>query len=78
MMEKAIVLINVDPRLERLVLREIRSIRGVKQANYIYGPYDIAAKIEVETMDELQDTILNRIRDLYGVSTTMTCYIYDS
>ncbi|TSA40125.1 Lrp/AsnC family transcriptional regulator, partial [archaeon] len=74
-MERAIILIKVDPRIEKQVLDEIRTLRGVKEAHYLYGPYDIGAKIEVKTLEDLEDLVLNRIRDIYGVVTTMTCYI---
>ena len=74
-MERAITLIKVDPRIEKQVLEEIRSIRGVKEVHYLYGPYDISALIEVKSLEEMEDLILNRIREIYGVSTSMTCYI---
>jgi DNA-binding Lrp family transcriptional regulator len=76
-MERAIILIKVDPRIEKLVLDEIRHLRGVKEAHYLYGPYDISAKVEVKTLEDMEDLVLNKIRDIYGVSTTMTCYIAD-
>ena len=74
-MERAITLLKVDPRIEKQVLEEIRSIRGVKEAHYIYGPYDISVLIEAKTLEEMEDLLLNRIREIYGVSTSMTCYI---
>jgi DNA-binding Lrp family transcriptional regulator len=76
-MERAIILIKVDPSIEKQVLEEIRRIRGVKEAHYLYGPYDIGAKIEVKTLDDMEDLVLDKIRNIYGVSTTMTCYIAD-
>ena len=74
-MERAIILIKVDPRIEKQVLEEIRTLRGVKEAHYLYGPYDIGAKIEVKSLEDMEDLVLSKIRDIYGVSTTMTCYI---
>jgi len=74
---KALVLLRVDSRIEKMVIDEIKSIKNVTEAHYIYGPYDMYAFVSVDSEDELQDIVLNRLRNLYGVVSTLTCYIAD-
>ena len=74
---KALVLLRVDSRIEKMVINEIKSMENVIEAHYIYGPYDMYALVSVDSEDELQDIVLNRLRNLYGVISTLTCYIAD-
>jgi len=74
---KALVLLRVDSRIEKKVINEIKSIENVTEAHYIYGPYDMYAFVSVDSEDELQDVVLNRLRNLYGVISTLTCYVAD-
>jgi len=74
---KALVLLRVDSRIEKMVIDEIKSIENVIEAHYIYGPYDMYAFVSVDSEDELQDIVLNRLRNLYGVISTLTCYVAD-
>lgn len=72
---KALVLLRVDSRIEKKVINEIKSIENVIEAHYIYGPYDMYALVSVDSEDELQDIVLNKLRNLYGVVSTLTCYL---
>jgi DNA-binding Lrp family transcriptional regulator len=73
--QKAMVFICVDPRIESMVIDEIRTYEGVKEAHYIYGPYDMYVEIEAPSDDFIQDLVLNKIRNLYGILETTTCYL---
>jgi len=72
---RALVFLRVDSRIEKMLKEEILSIEGVEEAHYIYGPYDMYVKIEFDNIELLQDIVLDRIRNLYGVVSTMTCYV---
>jgi DNA-binding Lrp family transcriptional regulator len=76
-MESALVFIRVDSKIERMVINEIRNINGVSEAHYLFGPYDMYVKIDVETIEELQDILLNKIHNFYGIQSTTTCYIVE-
>ena len=71
----AYVLINVDLGSEREVLEAVRKIESVKEAHVVQGVYDIVAKIEVETMDKLKETVTFKIRRLNKVKSTLTMII---
>ena len=74
-MEQALVLMTVEPASEKEVLDEIRAFPGVREANFIYGPYDIYLKIEADTMEKLRRLVLEEIRNIKGVRSTTTCFI---
>jgi len=58
----AFMLVSVDQESE--VLAKLRQIEGT-QAYLIYGPHNIIARFEAETMDRLND-IVKRARILVG------------
>jgi len=58
----AFMLVSVDQESE--VLRKLLEIEGT-QAYMIYGPYNIIARFEAETMDTLSD-IVKQARILIG------------
>ena len=72
---KALVLLRIDPKIEKNLLDELKTYEGVQEAHMIYGPYDVYSLIEVPSYDELNDLVLNKIRRLYGVKSTTTCYL---
>ncbi len=65
----------MDSKIENMLKNEILSLEGVKEAHYIYGPYDMYVDVEVDDIDQLQNIVLNKIRNLYGVISTTTCYV---
>lgn len=76
-MPKALVLIIVDPKIEQKVIDEIRGYPGVRDAHYIYGPFDMYVKLEAGTEEEINNLVLNKIRRLYGIVSTTTCLIIE-
>ncbi len=72
---EAIVLLRTDPKIESNLLSELKEYKGVTEARMIYGPYDIYSMVHVESYEELNDLVLNKIRRLYGVKSTTTCYL---
>lgn len=72
---RALVFLRVHPKIEKMLKEEILSIEGVKDAHYIYGPYDMYVEVEVDDIDLLQNIVLDKIRNLYGIVSTTTCYV---
>jgi len=68
----AFVLLNAELGAETEVLDCLRMIDEVKETHLIYGVYDIIARIEAETMDELRKVIGWKIRRLTKVRSTIT------
>ncbi|MBS7651727.1 MAG: Lrp/AsnC ligand binding domain-containing protein [Candidatus Bathyarchaeia archaeon] len=74
-MATAFVLINAEIGAESDVLRELKEIPEVKEAHMVYGVYDIIARVETETMQELKDVISWKIRRLDKVRSTLTMIV---
>ena len=71
-MATAFVLINAELGKEKGLLKELRSIASVKEAHFVYGVYDIIAKVEADSMEKLKEIITVKIRRLTEVRSTLT------
>jgi len=76
-MPSAYILINTEIGSEDNVLEEIRNIPNTKEAYITYGVYDIVAKIEASSIDELEDTIASKIRHLKKIESTLTFLVME-
>jgi DNA-binding Lrp family transcriptional regulator len=76
-MDKALVLLTLEPTSERTVLDKLLKLKGVKEAHFLYGPYDAYVIIEGRDSSDLQALVIDRIRRIEGISSTMTCFIAD-
>ena len=71
-MAKAYVLINCDLGFEDKIISNIRKLDHIKDAVGTFGAYDIVAKIEAETSEQLRETITWKIRKMDKVRSTLT------
>jgi DNA-binding Lrp family transcriptional regulator len=68
----AFVLINTDLGSENEVLKGLKEIPDVMEAHSVNGVYDIIARIETNTMEELKNIINWKIRRRDKVRSTLT------
>ncbi len=54
---------------------EIQKIPGVKNVYGVFGRYDIIALVEAETMNDLANTVIDKIRELPSVQSTETLIV---
>lgn len=73
-MEQALILGKISYRAPDDVLEKIKKIKGVKEANIIFGPYDFYITITTETKKMMGDIAI-QIRALEGIVDTLTCYV---
>ena len=71
-MPLAFVMITAKIGREGEVLNELKKIEHVKEASLTYGVYDIVAKVEAETWDQLKEVMTSKVRRLTGVRSTLT------
>jgi DNA-binding Lrp family transcriptional regulator len=71
-MPTAFVLINAELGKEQAILKELRQISGVKEAYFVYGVYDIIAKVEAESTEKLKEIVTFKIRRMADVRSTLT------
>ena len=74
-MPTAFVFITTEPSSMPEVLKEVRAVEGVEEAEMVYGVYDIVTKVKTETMDQLKHIITYKIRMLAKVLTTQTMLV---
>lgn len=68
----AFVLINSELGKEENILKELRGIENISEAHFVYGVYDIIAKVEAESMEKLKEIVTFKIRRLTDVRSTLT------
>ena len=71
-MVTAYVLLTVKPGGESKVADKLTKMHGVKDVNVVYGEYDIIAKIEKTSMEELQNFLIKEIRGMDEIERTST------
>ena len=74
-MQLAFVFISTAPASMPEVLKKVRALEGVEEAEMLYGVYDIIAKVKAETMDNLKHIITHNIRGLDKVNATQTLLV---
>jgi len=71
-MKKKFVLISTESGKEVEVLKQLKTISQVKEAELVYGDVDIIVKIEAEATEKQLEAILLEIRRIEGVAKTTT------
>ncbi len=69
------MLINSTLGAEDEVLKGLKDIKEVREAHMVFGVYDIIARIETDTMQELEDIISRKIRRLDKTRGTITMIV---
>jgi uncharacterized protein with GYD domain len=71
-MAKAYVLINCDLGSEDDMIRDIKKLEYVKDVTGTFGAYDIVARIEADTQEQLREAITWKIRKKQKIRSTLT------
>jgi len=74
-MDKAMVLLTLEPDVGQVPLESVRKIEGVTETHMLYGPYDAYAIIEASNSRKLQDIVMKKIRNVDGILSTVTCFV---
>jgi DNA-binding Lrp family transcriptional regulator len=69
----AYVLIQTEVGKAAQVASEVAGIDGVVSADDVTGPYDVIARAESESVDELGKMVVSRIQMIEGITRTLTC-----
>ena len=71
-MVKSYTLVRVKPPQDKDVFRQIRELSEVKEVVLTYGEYDLLLKVEVDSLDDLDSFIFDKLRAIDGVESTTT------
>lgn len=74
-MVEAIVLVQAEVGESSSVAHAIAELGGVTLADVVTGPYDVIARVEAESIDELGRMVVSSIQAVTGVTRTLTCPI---
>jgi DNA-binding Lrp family transcriptional regulator len=74
-MQRAFVLIQVEAGMADRVGAEVALLDGVLSAAVVTGPYDVIARVEATSIEELGALVLRPTQRIEGVVRTMTCPI---
>ena len=75
MVVQAYILIQTEVGRAADVARAIAGIPGVTLAEDVTGPYDVIARVEAPSVDELGQLVIARIQDVKGITRTLTCTV---
>lgn len=76
-MVNAYSLISTEPGKTHEVFKRVKSVAGVKSAEMVAGPFDIIARIEVDSIEKLSKAVLGDIRAIPGVTCTTTLIVVE-
>lgn len=76
-MISAIVLVNTDLDSQDKVIESLKLVEGVEEAHALYGVYDLLIKIKAISFDKLKEIIKLRIKQLAGVTSSLTLMIVE-
>lgn len=74
-MNTAFILINAETGHETEVLNQLKGLADIKEANLVYGTYDVIARLESKNMEDLKNTVSNNIRRMKMVRSTLTMLV---
>ena len=74
-MVQAYILVQTDVGKAAEGAASIANIEGVVLAEDVTGPYDVIARVEAETVDELGKLVISKIQDTEGITRTLTCTV---
>ncbi|MEN8172406.1 MAG: Lrp/AsnC ligand binding domain-containing protein [Chloroflexota bacterium] len=77
-MMKAYVLINAVTGEVRDVVRQLRRVEKVTEANLTFGPYDAVAIVEADDIDKVGMIVYQEIQPIPGVIDTLTCLVVNT
>ncbi len=69
----AYVLIQTEVGKAAEVATQVSAIEGVVTAEDVTGPYDVIARAEARSVDELGKLVVSHIQRIEGITRTVTC-----
>ncbi|MDZ7675935.1 MAG: Lrp/AsnC ligand binding domain-containing protein [Acidimicrobiales bacterium] len=69
----AYILIQTEVGKAAEVAGEVGAIEGVVSAEDVTGPYDVIARAEAGTVDELGKMVVSKVQLIGGITRTLTC-----
>ena len=75
MVVQAYILIQTEVGKAAEVAQSIAEVKGVTLAEDVTGPYDVIARVEAHTVDDLGKLVVARVQAVDGITRTLTCTV---
>ena len=69
----AYILIQTEVGKAADVATQVRAVPGVADADDVTGPYDVIARAEADSIDELGRLVVSKVQMIDGITRTLTC-----
>jgi Lrp/AsnC family leucine-responsive transcriptional regulator len=72
----AFILVQFGPQeglSQRETAEEISELKGIYEVHMISGEYDMLLKVRGSSMGDIGNLVIDRLREIKGVSRTLTC-----
>ena len=76
-MAQAYVLLNCELGAEEEIIGNLKELENVKEVRGTFGAYDITAKREAETVENLRETITQNLRKMGKIRSTLTLTVVE-
>jgi DNA-binding Lrp family transcriptional regulator len=77
-MALAIVLISAEPGEDRKVANEVRKLKGVEKVFLVSGLYDVVARIQGASTEEILGLVYDKIRPIPGIKNSHTMFALEA
>ncbi len=74
-MVRAYICLKVEPGKEGKVAESLVKISGIAEAAWTYGFCDILLKVDVGSVEDLNDMVFHKVRAIEGVHDTQTIIV---
>ena len=71
----AYILIQTEVGKAAAVAQAVGAIDGVVSSEDVTGPYDVIARSEAETVDDLGKMVVSKVQMIDGITRTLTCTV---
>jgi len=71
----AYVLAKLEAGKDKQALETIKKFAGVKAITLTYGAFDLHVEVKFDKMEELDEFIFDKVRQVSGIKETMTLVV---
>jgi DNA-binding Lrp family transcriptional regulator len=71
----AFVLIDCDFPFSENIIEELKKISEIEEFYRVQSIYDIIAKVNADSEDQLNEIVMRKVREIEGIKNTLTMII---
>ena len=75
MTSSAFILIDCDFPFSENIIEELKRIPEIEEFYRVQSIYDIIAKVNADSKDQLNEIVVRKVREIEGIKNTLTMII---